>query len=106
MATGVFTNTRTKWGWACSVASGTGPSTAVIQAKGNPVSLKGVFMTAAATSDIFTLTDANDVIILKVAGGTLSDDPKSIPLWGARFDGLKISHVGVSSTGLMSVFTD
>ena len=106
MADGVFTATETEWGWACTVTGGTAVTTTVLAAKGTPVKLKGVYMTAQATTDIFTLKDGDSEIILVVAGGTKDDDPKAIPLWGARVDGLQITHGGATSTGRMSIFKE
>lgn len=106
MADGDFVATKTSWGYAVSVITGTGPTTTVMENKGTSVQLKGVYMTAQATTDIFTLKDGNGEIIVKVAGGTKDDNPKSVPLWGARANGLQITHGGVSSTGLMSIFTE
>jgi len=104
MADGNFTATQTQWGYAVSVAGGTGPTTTVILAKGNPIKLKGVLMGGQATTDIFILKDGDDNQVLSVASGVKDALPVSIPLYGARLDGLKITHGGVSSTGEMSIF--
>jgi len=106
MAAGNFTATQSQWGYAVSVSGGTGPTTTIIKAKGNPVKLKGVLMGGQATTDIFTLSDGDGNQIVAVASGVKDADPVSIPLYGLRCDGIQITHGGVSSTGEMAIFTE
>lgn len=104
MADGVFTNTKTMFGYVCSVASGTGPTTTTITT--NPVRIKGILVVGAATTDIMILNDSNGNLIAKSACGVKNDDPKAIPLWGIRAEGLQVSHGGVTSTGLMNIYLE
>jgi len=106
MADGDFTANRKSWGYALTVAGGTGPTTTVLAAKGSPMSIRGVLMGGQATTDIFILQDGDGTQICSVASGVKDAVPVSIPLYGARFDGVQITHGGVSSTGEMSIFLD
>jgi len=106
MADGTMTATETEWGYAITVAGGTGPKETIIKAKGSNIQLKGILMGGQATTDIFILQDGDGVQICSVASGVKDASPVAIPLYGARFDGLKINHGGVSSTGEMSIFTE
>ena len=106
MADGAIAATRTPWGYAVSVSGGTGTVTTNILPKGNSLNLKGIYMVGQATTDIYTVTDAAGVVIAKVASGTLYDNPKTIPLYNSRIDGMSIVFGGASSTGLMSIFLE
>jgi hypothetical protein len=101
MADGVIKATRTMFGYAVSVTGGTAVTTTTITS--DPVRIKGIFVVGEATTDILILNDSNGELIAKAAAGTKSDDPKAIPLWGARAQGLQVSHGGATSTGLMSI---
>jgi hypothetical protein len=106
MADGVFTATKTSWGLAVSVTGGTVATTLVVLPKGNSVNVKGLYMHGEATTDIFTIMDGSGNIVAKVASGTKSDIPKSVPLYGVRLNGIQLTHGGVTSTGLMSIFLE
>ena len=106
MADGTITATETGWGYAVTVAGGTGPKETVIKATGTPIQLKGVLMGGQATTDIFILQDGDGNQICSVASGVKDAAPVSVPLYGKRFNGLKMTHGGVSSTGEMSIFTE
>jgi len=106
MADGTIAATQTQWGYAVTVAGGTGPKATIIVPKGKPVKLKGILMGGQATTDIFILQDGDGTQVASVASGLADASPVSIPLYGARFDGLQMTHGGVSSTGEMSIFIE
>jgi hypothetical protein len=104
MADGVFTATKTMWGYACSVTGGTAATITTLTT--DPVKLKGIVVVGEATTDIMILNDGAGQLIAKAACGVKSASPVAIPLWGARAQGLKITHGGATSTGFMSIFLE
>ena len=106
MAAGVNVTTRTPWGYACSVSDGTEATNTVVLDKGNVVNLTGVFIAGNATTDICTLYDGSDNVLVMAAGGTKYASSTYIPFFNARVDGLKFATAGTTTTGLMSIFIE
>jgi len=109
MANGVITATETHWGYAVSVSAGTGTVTTTMVPKDKYLKVTGIALVGAATTDIYTVNDADGNMLMKLsaAAGTSVSTVYSIGgAKGVRMNGLQIVFGGASSTGLMSIFTD